>query len=134
MSKYNIDDIFKSQETKHRLYLFEKKLISSITLYDKNGKLYVKCFGSDKERPAKPEEIVRQLFIKKLLDDYGYSKERIQVEKDVWFGSGISDKRADIVVLQKDLEHPYIIVEVKSLTVKTGSSNSNPIVMQRVHQ
>ena len=120
MSKYNIDDIFKSPETKHRLYLFEKKLISAITLYDKNGKPYLKCFGSDKERPAKPEEIVRQLFIKKLLDDYGYAKERIQVEKDVWFGSGVFDKRADIVVLQKDLEHPYIIVEVKKPNRKDG--------------
>ncbi|MBA4348630.1 MAG: hypothetical protein C0415_01380 [Thermodesulfovibrio sp.] len=120
MSLYSIDEIFKSTETRHSLYLFEKKLISSINLYDKKGKPYLKCFGSDKERPAKPEEIVRQLFIKKLLDDYGYSKERIQVEKDVWFGSGVSDKRADIIVLQKDLEHPYIIVEVKKPNRKDG--------------
>ncbi|MEK6656754.1 MAG: hypothetical protein AABY58_04865 [Nitrospirota bacterium] len=67
MQKYNIDEIFKSAETKHSLGIFDKKLISSINIYDKNGKLYLKCFGSDKERPAKPEEIVRQLFIKKLL-------------------------------------------------------------------
>jgi len=120
MPKYTIDEIFKSTETKHSLSLFDKKLISSIALYDKNGKSYLKCFGSDKERPAKPEEIVRQLFIKKLLDNYGYPKERIQVEKDVWFGSGISDKRADIVVLQKDLEHPFIIVEVKKPNRKDG--------------
>jgi len=120
MPKYTIDEIFKSTETKHSLSLFDKKLISSIALYDKNGKSYLKCFGSDKERPAKPEEIVRQLFIKKLLDNYGYPKERIQVEKDVWFGSGVSDKRADIVVLQKDLEHPFIIVEVKKPNRKDG--------------
>ncbi len=120
MPKYTIDEIFKSAETKHSLSLFDKKLISSIALYDKNGKPYLKCFGSDKERPAKPEEIVRQLFIKKLLDNYGYPKERIQVEKDVWFGSGISDKRADIVVLQRDLEHPFIIIEVKKPNRKDG--------------
>lgn len=100
--------------------MFDKKFISSIKLYDKNGKPYLKCFGSDKERPAKPEEIVRQLFIKKLLDNYGYPRERIQVEKDVWFGSGVFDKRADIVVLQKDLEHPYIIIEVKKPNRKDG--------------
>ena len=120
MLKYNIDEIFKSTETKHSLRLFDKKLISSINLYDKNNKPYLKCFGSDEERPAKPEEIVRQLFIKKLLDNYGYSKERIQVEKDVWFGSGVFDKRADIVVLQRDLEHPFIIVEVKKPNRKDG--------------
>jgi type I restriction enzyme M protein len=120
MPAYSIDELFKSVETKHGLGLFDKKLLSSIKLYDKNGKLYLKCFGSDKERPAKPEEIVRQLFIKRLLDDYEYSKARIQVEKDVWFGSGVSDKRADIVVLHKDLEHPYIIVEVKKPDRKDG--------------
>lgn len=118
--EYTIDEIFKSSETKHSLGLFDKKLVLSIKLYDKNGKPYLKCFGSDKERPAKPEEIVRQLFIKKLLDNYSYSKERIQVEKDVWFGSGVSDKRADIVLLQKDLIHPYIIVEVKKPNRKDG--------------
>lgn len=120
MLKLTIDGIFKSTETKHSLGLFDKKLISSIELYDKSGKPYLKCFGSDKERPAKPEEIVRQLFIKKLIDHYGYPKERIQVEKDVWFGSGVSDKRADIVVLQKDLEHPYFIVEVKKPNRRDG--------------
>lgn len=120
MQKYNIDEIFKSPETKHSLGIFDKKPISSINIYDKNGKPYLKCFGSDKERSAKPEEIVRQLFIKKLLDNYGYPKERIQVEKDVWFGSGISDKRADIVVLQRDLEHPFIIIEVKKPNRKDG--------------
>jgi len=75
MSKHTIDDIFKSPETKHSLSLFDKKLITAITLYDKNGKPYIKCYGSDKERIAKPEEIVRQLFIKKLLDEYGYPKD-----------------------------------------------------------
>ena len=120
MPKYSIAEIFKSSETNHSLGLFDKRLISSIILYDKNGKPYLKCFGSDKERPAKPEEIVRQLFIKKLLDNYGYPKERIQVEKDVWFGSGVFDKRADIIVLQRDLEHPFIIVEVKKPNRKDG--------------
>lgn len=68
MRKYNIDEILKSSETKHSLGLFDKKLISSINICDKNGKPYLKCFGSDKKRAAKPEEVVRQLFIKKLLE------------------------------------------------------------------
>jgi len=45
--------------------------------------------------------------------DYGYPKDRIGVEKEVWFGSGVHEKSADIIIYQKDLEHPYIIVEVK---------------------
>lgn len=120
MPNHSIDEIFRSTETKHGLGLFDKKLTASINIFEKNGKPYLKCFGSDKDRPAKPEEIVRQLFIKKLLDSYGYPKERIQVEKDVWFGSGVSDKRADIVILHKDLEHPYIIIEIKKPKRKDG--------------
>ncbi len=42
MSNYTVDDIFKTAEAKHSLNLFEKKLISSINLYDKNGKPYLK--------------------------------------------------------------------------------------------
>jgi len=31
----------------------------------------------------------------------------------VWFGSGIHEKNADIVIFHKSSEHPYIIIEVK---------------------
>ena len=56
---------------------------------------------------------MRQLYIKKLMDKYGYPKERIQVEKGVYFGSGM-DKRARIVVSHADdPEAAHIIVEVK---------------------
>ena len=70
MSPYSIAEIVKSSESKHSLTLFDNALQKTINIYDKNGKPYLKCLGSDKERPAKPEEIVRQLFIKKLLDKY----------------------------------------------------------------
>lgn len=113
MNTFSIDSIFKNPEVKHSLILFKKEDLDDLTIFEKNGKPYLKCFGSDVERPAKPEEIVRQLFIRKLMVDYRYPKERIGVEKEVWFGSGVHEKAADIVVYQKDLEHPYIIVEVK---------------------
>jgi len=35
MSKHTINEIFKNVETKHSLGLFDKKLISSINLFDK---------------------------------------------------------------------------------------------------
>ena len=67
---FRIDEIFKSEETKHRLTLFKTEYIKwlEIQLFEKNGKPYLKCLASDKDRPAKPEEIVRQLWIKKLLE------------------------------------------------------------------
>lgn len=115
MSQYSIDEIFKSQDTKHRLTLFKPEDIQWLDaqLFDKNSKPYLKCLASDKDRPAKPEEIVRQLWIKKLLDEYHYPKARMRIEYPVWFGSGISDKSADIAIMHTDGEHVYIIFEVK---------------------
>lgn len=120
MSKLAIDAIFRKPEVKHSLRLFRKGDLDALTIFEKNNKPYLKCFGSDVERPAKPEEIVRQLFIRKLMVDYGYPKDRIGVEKEVWFGSGVHEKAADIIVYQKDMEHPYIIVEVKKPNRKDG--------------
>jgi len=54
------------------------------------------------------------------LEEFSYPKERIKVEYAVWFGSGISDKSADIVIMQDDGEHPYIIFETKKPNRKDG--------------
>ena len=108
------------QDTEHGLSLFSEKLIDYIDIFDKNGKPYIKCLASDIDRPAKPEEIVRQLFILKLIKEYNYPKERLGVEKEVWFGSGVSEKRADIIVYHKNSQEPYIIIEVKKPKRKDG--------------
>jgi len=122
MSQLSIDEIFRSSDVKHRLTLFKVEDIQWLEeqLFEKNGKPYLKCLASDRDRPAKPEEIVRQLWIKKLLDEYCYPKERIKVEYAVWFGSGVSEKNADIVIMQKDGEHPYIIFEIKKPKRRDG--------------
>lgn len=115
----SIADIFKSEETPYRLKPEDRNWLEA-QLFEKNGKPYLKCLASYKDRPAKPEEIVRQLWIKKLLDEYRYPKSRIKVEKAVWFGSGVSDKSADIVLMHTDEEHPYIIFEVKKPKRRDG--------------
>jgi type I restriction enzyme M protein len=120
MTECIIDTIFRNPEVKHSLRLFKQEDLDAIVIFEKNNKPYLKCFGSDVERPARPEEIVRQLFIRKLMTEYNYPKDRIGVEKEVWFGSGVHEKAADIVVYQKDMEHPYIIVEVKKPKRKDG--------------
>jgi type I restriction enzyme M protein len=118
----SIAQIFRSLETRHRLTQFSLEQIQELenSLFWRNGKPYLKCLASDKDRPAKPEEVVRQLWLRKLLDEYRYPKDRIKVEKAVWFGSGVSDKSADIVVLHADQEHPYIIFEIKKPKRKDG--------------
>ncbi len=45
-----------------------------------------------------PEEIVRQLWVYKLVNQYGYKEEEIDLEKCVQFGTEVGTKAADIIV------------------------------------
>jgi len=114
-----VSEILKGSE--YALTIFTEQDIAAINLYDRSGKPYLRCIATDRARPAKPEEIVRQLYLKKLLHHYGYPKERIALEKPVYFGSDVHQKAADIVVFEKDAPTtPYIIVEVKKPKRKDG--------------
>jgi type I restriction enzyme M protein len=114
-----IRDILKG--TDYALTIFSDEEISALRLFDKDGKAYVTCAVTEKARLAKPEEIVRQLYLRKLITHYGYPPERISVEKPVWFGSAVHEKAADIVIWEKDAPTtPYIIVEVKKPRRKDG--------------
>jgi len=115
-STYRIADILREKADQYKLTMFHPDAVAWLEgqIFEKRGHPYLKCLASDRDRRATPEEIVRQLYIKKLMDDYGYPKERILVEKPVFFGSGMGKKRADIVVTHADdPEAAYIIVEVK---------------------
>ncbi len=88
---------------------------------DKKGKTYamVDCLVRKKPIVLKPEEVIRQLFIDKLLNEYGYPASRMQLEYPVYFGREI--KRADIVIMDEDRPLvPYIIIEVKKPKLKEG--------------
>ena len=66
-----------------------------------------------------PEEIVRQLFLFELTEHYNYPIERLKCEQKVSFGRN-GRGRADIVVYQKDLITPWILVEVKAPNQKNS--------------
>jgi type I restriction enzyme M protein len=81
--------------------------------------LYILCQIRNKEIKLTPEETVRQLYIYKLINDYGYLTSRIQVEAPIYFGREV--KRADIVIIDKDRPTvPYIIVEIKKPKLTEG--------------
>jgi type I restriction enzyme M protein len=87
---------------------------------EKNGKQFINCQICGKDVLAKPEEIVRHLWIHRLIKHYKYPISRLAIEYPVTFGRD-SSKRADIVVFDADRPTvPYIIVEVKQATVKGG--------------
>lgn len=70
-------------------------------LKDRGGKLYVTCQIRAKEVQAKPEEIVRQLWIAALLYQYAYPRQLISVEYPVTFGRDTS-KRAEIAIEESE--------------------------------
>ncbi|HKR01902.1 MAG TPA: N-6 DNA methylase [Pyrinomonadaceae bacterium] len=122
MPEFKIDSIFRDASIRHSLEIFSDADIDAFeaTIFDKNGKPYVKCLASGKDRMAKPEEIVRQLWLRRLLDRYKYPSSRLAVEFPVTFGRDTS-KRADIVVFDTDRPNvPYIIIEVKQTKLKDG--------------
>jgi hypothetical protein len=63
MAHFSINSIFGNPDIKHRIALFNPEHIQWLDdqLFEKNKKSYLRCLGSDKDRPAKPEENVRQL-------------------------------------------------------------------------
>lgn len=80
---------------------------------------YMKCLIREKEIKVTPEEVVRQLYIYKLIHEYGYLPGRIQLETPIHFGREV--KRADITVMDKDRPMiPYIIVELKKPKLTDG--------------
>jgi type I restriction enzyme M protein len=86
----------------------------------KKGQEYaVECLVRGKTIRLTPEEVVRQLYAHRLIEEYGYPVSRLAFEFPVYFGR--ETKRADIVVRDKDdLNVPYIIVETKKPNGKDG--------------
>lgn len=143
-TKEIIDKIFKDPTTKYELTEFDnlgKPLHEIITIFPKTSdsgrdagktKYYMKSFvpfSSGKEEvhvfdengKSNPEEIVRQLWVYKLLNHYEYKVEELELEKSVHFGTEINTKAADIVVYTDATKQtPKIIIEVKKPKRKDG--------------
>lgn len=118
---YTIADILRSGSSGYGLELFSQEEIDGIKIFERKGQPYLRCFATDKERPAKPEEIVRQLYLRRLMESYGYPKSRISLEKPVYFGSSVHEKAADIVIYEEgDPDTAYIIVELKKPKRRDG--------------
>ena len=98
-SSYGLTQFETETRSKHIKEL-EKSVIKN------NGTYKVKCLIRDKEIKLTPEEIVRQLYLAVLMKEFGYKKDRIQVEYPVTFGREI--KKADICVFDKKIQQSPI--------------------------
>jgi type I restriction enzyme M protein len=125
-----LDAIFKDPQVKYGLREFSKLKVEEIlTISEKEkGKFYIHCLKRDKDiavydkskSTGKPEEMIRQLWLWKLIKEYEYPLSRIEVEKSVHFGREIHAKRADIVIYKEDKITPYIVFELKQPEAKTA--------------
>jgi type I restriction enzyme M protein len=120
--KLNLQKIFSAPDVKHGLSLFNSDEIKAIErlIIEQEGKHFIKCQIKNKYKIAKPEEIIRQLWIYRLLNEYNYPKKRIGVKKIVYFASQIEPQTVDIVVFQEDLKHYHILFEIKRPDRITG--------------
>ncbi len=106
---------------KYDLTIFSSASIDRLdeNIFEKGNKLFFKCLKRKKDIQVKPEEIVRQLMIDKLINEYGYPIDLIEVEYSVSFGR--EKKFADIVILnKKDKTSVYCVIEIKKHKAKDG--------------
>ena len=90
-----------------------------IKIDNKENKIF--CLVRNKWIKLTPEEIVRQNFIKSLLEEYNYNLDQIRVEVKVKMGSTYAKKRADIVVYNDNKkQYEHIIIENKKPNRKDG--------------
>ncbi len=89
---------------------------SEFTVYEVDGGLFVFCPIRKKAYKVdkKPEEVVRQWWLFRLKEVYGYDFSQMKVEVGVLVGSTEAKKKADIVVYtDQKLTVPRFYVEVK---------------------
>jgi type I restriction enzyme M protein len=117
-----LDLVFKDASVKHGLQEFSQNILKRIDAFEKpDGRLYVRCLKRGKDifiydknkKLGKPEEVIRQLWLFKLTQEYKYPLDRIEVEKSVQFGREVREKSADIVLYKEDKITPFIIFEQK---------------------
>ena len=78
--------------TKHHLNLFTTIEIEQLEnrVIERDGKYFVACLVRNKQIQLKPEEVVRQLLLTRLHNDYGYSFDRIFQSWSFFWRSSIS--------------------------------------------
>lgn len=64
----------------------EKNHIEKLCTIDEKNNIKIKCQIRNKDIKATPEELVRQLYLYKLMKDYKYKPSDIVLESEISFG------------------------------------------------
>ena len=108
-----LDTIFKDTNVKHGLTMFVRHELAALDLWQRGPRFYLHCLARRKKVLAKPEEVIRQLCLKRILD-MDYTLEQLNVEVPIKMGSTVHSKAADIVIYRETSRlTPYIVIELK---------------------
>ena len=82
MAAMTLEEIVGGSKTGYSLEAFPASALLSVRTRqtEKAGKPYLNCLVRKKDVQAKPEEVIRQLWLQVLLTEYGYPASRITVE------------------------------------------------------
>lgn len=107
-----INTVFHDQ--KHGLRFFANNERAKLKLREQEGKIDIWCIKREKWLRAKPEEVVRQLFLIWIQETMKYPLSRVAVEWAIQMGEDAEKERADIVIFTDDTcTEPYIVFELK---------------------
>lgn len=107
------------QETKRLVFKNQTKMTKekkAISVIEEKGQLF--SYIRNKFVEKTPEELVRQTYVVKLVNEYGYTNEQMKEEENLT-GRGSAQARGDIIIYKskEDLaseRNPLIIVECKA--------------------
>lgn len=117
-----LDRVFRDPEIKQGLKFFVRGERNKLKLrVTEDNKVEVYCLKRAKWFRAKPEEIVRQLFLVWTQDTLKYDLSRVQVEWPMQIGSDAEKERADIAIFTDEAcTDPYIVFELKKPDAREG--------------
>ncbi|GGX87712.1 N-6 DNA methylase [Vogesella alkaliphila] len=94
--------------------------LAADTLHQEGNWLWIPLRKEWRDVTNKPEEIVRQKFIRTLVEHYGYSLDQMDQEQRTQYGH--RSPRADIVIWQsadeKHKKFPILVIECKTDTIE----------------
>ena len=109
-----LDRVFRDPAIKQGLQYFTKGERNQVQLREEDGKIDIWCTKRAKWLRAKPEEVVRQMFLVWVQETLKYPLKRVQVEWAIQMGEDEEKERADIVVFSDDAcTDPYVVFELK---------------------
>lgn len=117
-----LDSVFRDPSTKQGLRFFTSGERAEVRLRlaaDDKSEIY--CAKRKRWLRAKPEEVVRQMFLVWVVQTLKYPMSRIQVEWPIQMGEDSQKERADIAVFTDDAcTDPYIVFELKKPNSEEG--------------